>query len=94
MKLVYKGKYTSEADLPVRAHPAGSVPFRELEDMKKLGLILNLASVPLFIATMVGLFLRGAPYLGERGLSMTIGAAFSLLVLLPHELLHAICFRG
>ena len=42
MKLVYKGKYTSEADLPVRAHPAGSVPFRELEDMKKLGLILNL----------------------------------------------------
>ncbi|MBQ3256303.1 MAG: DUF3267 domain-containing protein [Oscillospiraceae bacterium] len=94
MKLIYKGKYTSENDLPVREHPEGYVPFRELEDMKKLGLIMNLLSVPLFALTIGGLFLRGAPYLAEHSLSMTIGAALSLLVLFPHELLHAICFRG
>jgi len=94
MKLSYKGKYTSEADLPVREHPEGYVPFRELEDMKKLGLIMNLLSVPLFALTIGGLFLRGAPYLAEHSLSMTIGAALSLLVLFPHELLHAVCFRG
>lgn len=94
MKLIYKGKYTSEADLPVREHPHGYVPFRELEDMKKLGLILNLASIPLFILTMAGLTLRGAPYFCEHPLGLTVGAALSLLVLFPHELLHAICFRG
>ena len=94
MKLIYKGKYTSEADLPVREHPEGYVPFRELGDMRKLALVMNLASVPLFILTVAGLFLRGQPYVSENGLALTIGAALSMLVLFPHELLHAICFRG
>ena len=94
MKLVYKGKYTSEADLPVREHPVGYVPFREIEDMKKLALILNLASIPLFVLTATGLVLRGMPYLEENSVFLFIGMMLSMLVLLPHELLHAVCFRG
>ena len=93
MKLIYKGKYTSEADLPVREHPEGSVPFKEIGDMKKLGLILNLASIPLYILVAVGLVLRGMPYLADGELQLLIGMAVSMLALFPHELLHAVCFR-
>ncbi len=94
MKLIYKGKYSSEADLPVREHPEGSVAFRELGDMKKLALVLNLASVPLYVLTLGGLILRGMPYFGESPLAVTLGMVLAMLTLFPHELLHAVCFRG
>lgn len=94
MKLIYKGKYTSEEDLPVREHPAGYVPFREAEDMKKLATMLNLVSLPLFALTVGVLYLRGWPYLEEHNLAVTLGMAVSLLMLFPHELLHGLCFKG
>ena len=94
MKLIYKGKYTSEADLPVREHPEGAVPFKEIGDMKKLGLILNLASVPLYILVAAGLIFRGMPYLSSGEPQLLIGMAVAMLMLFPHELLHAVCFRG
>lgn len=94
MKLIYKGKYQSEADLPVRNHPVGSVPFKEAGDMKKLALLLNAVSIPLFVLTIAGLVLRGRMYLFDSPLSMNLGMAAALLVLFPHELLHALCFKG
>lgn len=94
MKLVYKGKYSSEADLPVREHPAGYVPFRELSDMKKLATVLNLAALPLFALTIGGVYLRGWSQIGEHGFALTLGMALSMLCLFPHELLHAVCFKG
>ena len=94
MKLVYKGKYTSEADLPVREHPAGYVPFREMGDMKKLATVLNLLSIPLFVVTL-GLFFRvGRSYIADAPLSLSFGMILPMLTLFPHELLHAVCFRG
>ena len=94
MKLIYKGTYTSEADLPVREHPAGSVAFRELDDMKKLALALNLASIPLLVLSVLGLFVHGMPYIRGNGMQLALGAMLPMLCLFPHELLHAICFRG
>lgn len=94
MKLIYKGKYQSEADLPVRIHPAGYVPFREESDMKKLARKLNRISIPLFVLTFGGFFLRSLPYLGGHTLAVNLGMACALLMMFPHELLHAICFRG
>ena len=94
MKLIYKGKFTSEADLPVRGHPVGYVPFREMDDMKKLALFLNLLSIPLLVLTVVGVILRGLPYVRENSLMMAVGMILPMLCLFPHELLHAICFRG
>jgi len=94
MKLIYKGKYQSEADLPTRNHPEGAVPFREIADMKKLAILLNALSVPLLAMTAAGLILRGLPYLSKAPFSATLGMMASLLVLFPHELLHALCFRG
>ena len=94
MKLVYKGKYTSEADLPVREHPKGYVPFREPDDMKKLAVMLNMAAIPLFALTVIGLVLRGMPYFKENSLQLSLGMILPMLCLFPHELLHGICFRG
>jgi len=94
MKLIYKGKYQSEADLPVRDHPEGYVPFREAGDMKKMALLLNLISIPLFAATIIGFVLRGRPYLFEEILSLNLGMLTAFLMLFPHELLHALCFQG
>lgn len=94
MKLVYKGKYHTEADLPVREHPEGYVPFREAGDMKKMAVLLNCMSIPLFVLTIAGLILRGYPDLFERNLSMNLGMVTGLLLLFPHELLHALCFKG
>ena len=94
MKLIYKGTYQSEADLPVRIHPKGAVPFREAEDMKKLALLLNAASIPMLVLTVIGVVLRGLPYIESSALSITIGMLVPFLALFPHELLHAICFKG
>ena len=94
MKLIYKGTYTSEKDLPVREHPAGSVPFRELGDMKKLAMVLNLASIPLLVLAVAGMILRGMPHLKESSLQLAVGMILPMLCLFPHELLHAVCFRG
>ena len=94
MKLIYKGTYTCEADLPVREHPAGSVPFRELGDMKKLALMLNMAAIPLFAAMIAIFVLRGWPYFKGNSLQLSMGMLLPMLCLFPHELLHAVCFRG
>lgn len=94
MKLVYKGQYTAEGDLPVRVHPAGSVPFRELGDMQQLAKVLNLLSLPLFGLTVAGFLLRGWSYFPHSGLQLSLGLILPMLTLFPHELLHAVCFRG
>ena len=92
VKLIYKGKYTSENDLPVCEHPQNYVPFREMQDMKKLAVILNLLSVPLFALTAAGLFLRGVVF--DHSLALNLGMLTALLMLFPHEFLHALCFKG
>ena len=94
MKLIYKGKYQSEADLPVREHPENSVPFREAGDMKKLAVLLNCISIPLFVLTLLVFVLRGQAYFAERFYAVSLGLMLPLLTLFPHELLHALCFRG
>ena len=94
VKLIYKGKYRSEQDLPTRIHPEGSVPFREASDMKKLAMLLNCISIPMLILTMVGFILRGQVYVLDRPLGVSLGMIGSFLILFPHELLHAVCFKG
>ena len=94
MKLIYKGKYESEKDLPVRNHPEGFVAFCEAEDIRRLAILLNCISIPLLIAAIGGLVLRGRTFLMEQPLATSMGMIASFAILFPHELLHAICFKG
>ena len=89
MTLHYKGKYSGDPDtLPTQVYREGSVKFKEPESSKKLGLIANGLSVVLLIPLLIFYFWWG----GFRAWSIP-GMILSLLVLFPHEILHASCFR-
>ena len=93
MKLHYGGKYTNEDDLKTKREPAeGAVAFKEPEH----GAFAIIANAGCLV--LVGLLLFGVFYIGKpeiRGFlkSLGVGAIASMLVLIPHEFLHAICFK-
>ena len=98
MKLIYRGRYTGADQLPRADLPPSAVRFREPEDTAALNraaikwcLLALAAAVVLGAATIP---LRGGLELGF-GFRVTAGCAASFLTLLPHELLHGLCFgRG
>ena len=89
MKLIYKGKFSGNVnDLPHGEHQPGAVPFRECEDSRRLAILAN------GIALIIFFFLEVIACLRIAGFSFNlIGALLSMLVLFPHEFLHAVCFR-
>lgn len=100
MKFHHVGKFDGdETKLPQREHPEGSVPFREPE-MKQLAIIANVGAAVVTVMCAALYFDRAISYFAFAGgdpldyvLEIYLGLLGSLLVLLPHELLHAICFR-
>ena len=98
MKLIYRGRYTGESQLPRADLPPGAVPFREPADTAALNLaamkwslLARAAAAALGVVTIP---LRGGLVLGA-GFWFMAGFAASFLTLLPHELLHGLCFgRG
>ena len=98
MKLIYRGRYTGESQLPRADLPPGAVPFREPADTAALNLaamkwsLLALAAAAALVVVTIPL--RGGLVLGA-GFWFMAGFAASFLTLLPHELLHGLCFgRG
>ena len=98
MKLIYRGRYTGESQLPRADLPPGAVPFREPADTAALNLAaMKWSLLALAAAAALGVVtipLRGGLVLGA-GFWFMAGFAASFLTLLPHELLHGACFgRG
>ena len=95
MKLHYQGKYDLDpASLPHGEHMPGAVKFREVESSKKMALIANGLCVVLIVLLGVPAVIRCRPYLAAGPWwQLPLGCIAPLLVLLPHELLHAVCFR-
>lgn len=92
MKLHYRGKYDLNPDsLPHGAHQPDAVPFREAKDTKTLSLIANVACILIIILLAIPAFIRCKEYFDP--LQLMAGCVASMLVLLPHEFLHAVCFR-
>jgi len=95
MKLTYKGKYTHEDQLSKGILPPNAVKFREPETPFKLNLVALLFTLPALL--LIRLFVLTSSLLHGsdlyRGSSHTLlGFALAYLTLLPHELLHAVCF--
>ena len=87
MKFHYSGKYNGdEHSLPQREHPTDSVQFKE-PDMKKFAIIMNILSA---IITAGLIFVV---YFMSKELSL-LGMFLSLVSLVPHEFLHALCFKS
>lgn len=90
MKLICKGKFDGNPEsLPHGEHRPGAVIFKEPETPKRLSVIANVIALALTVIFVVLLFLRG----GIRAYRF-IGLILALLSMLPHELLHAICFKN
>lgn len=90
----YAGKYNGdEKTLPQREHPTNSVPFREPENAKKLSIIANIGACILIALLAVPFGLVSRKYLPDNSTEMMIGSILSMVLLIPHEFLHAICFK-
>ena len=90
MKLVYKGKFDGkESSLPVREHEEGAVKFREFDSMKKLALFANILAIVITVICFALLAIRGAGF----AILNIFGCIAFIITLIPHELLHAVCFK-
>lgn len=91
MKLIYGGKFKGDVDIlpcdELTKHP-NAVRFKEPDDMKKFSVLMNILSIITVVIVMVIFVLRS----GFGNISL-IGAMLPILTVLPHELLHAICFK-
>ena len=95
MKLHYKGKYDLNPEsLPHGEHKPGAVKFKEAEDTKELGVIANVLCLVIIIVLAVLAFIRCRHYIVGNMWQILVGALASMAVLFPHELLHAVCFKG
>lgn len=90
MKIKLAGKFNGDmASLPHGEHQEGAVAFKEAQDVKIFSIVMNIVSVIILLPLMIFVF-----YYGEyHSLQVFLGALASCLALIPHEFLHAICFK-
>ena len=94
MKLHYKGKYDLHPEsLPHGEHMPGAVKFKEAEDSKELAVIANVLCLVIMVVLAVPAFIRCGEYIRADYWQISVGCLATLLVLFPHELLDAVCFR-
>lgn len=94
MKLHYKGKYDLKPEsLPHGEHIPGAVKFKEAESSKKLSLIANILCIVIMLVLALPAWFRCKEYLMPNIWQLMAGCMSSLLVLFPHEILHAVCFK-
>lgn len=95
MRIMWKGKFDgNEESLPHGEHKPNAVQFQEIDDIKKLGLVLNLLSVPLMIVTYAIVLLRGGfDVILEHFWIYWAGMLAAIACLIPHEFIHTMCFR-
>ena len=92
MKLHYMGKYNLDPEsIPAKPHRPNCVKFKEPEDSNTLSKISSIISTLLLVICCIPVFLKGfEPALSAFG----IASILTLLVLFPHEFMHAICFKA
>ena len=94
MLLHYAGKYDGNEELhPRKEHHPNAIPFKEADDLKKLSLITNIGCVLTMIILAVPFLILGIKYIPDNAVWMMIGGICGGFSLLPHELLHAVCYK-
>ncbi len=92
MKLIYKGGFDGNVDnLPAREHMPGATKFKEFENPTQMAIFANVFAIVLTVALIAVVFFYGSdPF----SMWMPLGACLSMVTLFPHEILHALCFKG
>lgn len=89
MRLIFKGKYDGNPEsIPHNEHMPNAHRFNEISDTNKLGIIMNFACF-IITGSLFGLFCLIS---GAKSYSI-FGPMLALITLLPHEILHALCFK-
>ncbi len=90
MKIIFKGRYDGNPEsIPTYEHEKNANKIKEFDDMNKFGIIMNVVS-------FVFIILLGAIYVlvaGGIDKFSTVGFIVPFLLLFPHEIVHAICFK-
>ena len=94
MRLIYKKGYDGNPEhLPTNGIKEGSVKFKEIDDITKAGILFNVIAAMIMLICIVLLILKyGITFIIDSP-SFIIGIIGSFLVLFPHEILHALCFK-
>ena len=94
MKFHYAGKFDGDVNkLPKKQHHPNAIAFKEVEDMKKVSIIANIGAIVLMVILAILFLLLGLPYMPGNGFWLVLASICGILVLVPHELLHAICYK-
>lgn len=94
MKLHYAGKYNLNPEsLPHGEHRPGAVPFKELQNPRDFAVFINAGCLAVTALLMALAFWRSGGFY-RAPLQFFLGVVTALFSLLPHELLHGLCFRG
>lgn len=92
MKLIFRGKFKSYDDLPKGNLPENAVMFKEPKSMAMINVVAGVIAVVLALVLFVILDLANRRecmyYKAEWGFLVTV------LLMLPHELIHAVCMAG
>ncbi len=92
MKLIFKGKYTNEEQLPKGELPENAVRFNEPETPAKVNIVASLFLVPPLVLIIGGIFAAGMIH-GELTLELSLwGVLLAFIAMIPHEFLHAVNF--
>jgi len=93
MKIHFGGICKDFEALPMKNNPEDAVMFREPSDSRKFALLVNVGAILLMLPLLVPYFCLGKPYFGDADVAIYTGLIASLISAIPHEFLHAVCFR-
>lgn len=94
MKLIWKGKFENEEQLTVGTLPENAIRFKEPETPEKLIRAAGLFIIPVIIIIGVAIYIKklsGGNFVFSDMVNIR-GILLSLLMAIPHELLHAAAF--
>ncbi len=82
-----------EKSLPQRQHMPNAVPFKEIESMQKLSMIINIGCVLTIIILLIPFISLAKGYVKENVIWLALATIFAGMSSPVHELLHAICYK-
>jgi hypothetical protein len=96
VKIIYKGIFKDYEQLPLGELPPDAVKFKEAESFQKLSVVSLIFIIPaLFLVAIIVMLsglLHGGITIGGGLFIPLIAFSIGLLTIIPHEILHAVCF--
>ena len=95
MKLIYKGKYNGVVEeFESSKNIKNAVKYKEADTLEEMAKIITIpANILQFVLLVITFFIVGFDNLDKSILMMIIAFGLSLLTMIPHELLHGLCYK-